>query len=135
MIRAGVLHVPFGSGRHAPIAAEDQVPCDRGDSGKPEPASPPGYPLYGPVEFTYAEIARSSAASWGAGAYKQVSIETDADNEWPLAGRKNHPQGINARALYGEFEPKPEGQGDSFAIQHLREVAIDSSERYLRRDE
>src|ERR1700739_4984689 len=25
MIRAGVLHVPFGTGRHAPIAAEDQA--------------------------------------------------------------------------------------------------------------
>src|SRR2546427_8148353 len=29
------------------------------------------------------------------------------------------------RALYGEFEPKPGRQGDSFAMQHLREVAID----------
>ena len=25
MIRAGLLHVPFGAGRHAPIAAEDQA--------------------------------------------------------------------------------------------------------------
>src|SRR5262249_3331920 len=25
MIRAGLLHVPFGTGRHAPIAAEDQA--------------------------------------------------------------------------------------------------------------
>ena len=29
-------------------------------------------------------------------------------------------------SLYGEFEQKPEGPtGDSFLIQHLREVAID----------
>jgi NAD(P)H dehydrogenase (quinone) len=41
------------------------------------------------------------------------------------SGGQKPPPGHNARALYGEFEPKPERQGDSFAIQHLREVAID----------
>src|SRR5260370_42528225 len=41
------------------------------------------------------------------------------------SGGEKPPPGHNARALYGEFEPKPERQGDSFAIQHLREVAID----------
>src|SRR5258707_12571318 len=25
MIRAGLMHVPFGTGRHAPLAAEDQA--------------------------------------------------------------------------------------------------------------
>src|SRR6266436_8504398 len=78
MIRAGVLHVPFGTGRHAPIAAEDQARVIVGILENPNPHRRQVYPLYGPVEFTY-----------------------------------------------GEFEPKPERQGDSFAIQHLREVAID----------
>src|SRR5712672_221548 len=53
MIRAGLLHVPFGPGRHAPIAAEDQARVIVGileDS-----ASHRGkiYALYGPVAFSY----------------------------------------------------------------------------------
>jgi len=55
--------------------------------------------------------------------YKQVNIETMVT--MMASGGEKPPRGHNARALYGEFEPKPEGQGDSFAIQHLREVAID----------
>jgi hypothetical protein len=55
--------------------------------------------------------------------YKQVSIETMLT--MMASGGQKPPAGHNARALYGEFEPKPERQGDSFAIQHLREVAID----------
>src|SRR5215831_6714837 len=55
--------------------------------------------------------------------YKQVSIETMLT--MMASGGQKPPPGHNARALYGEFEPKPERQGDSFAIQHLREVAID----------
>jgi NAD(P)H dehydrogenase (quinone) len=55
--------------------------------------------------------------------YKQVSIETMLT--MMASGGQKPPHGHNARALYGEFEPKPEGQGDSFAIQHLHEVAID----------
>jgi NAD(P)H dehydrogenase (quinone) len=41
------------------------------------------------------------------------------------SGGLEPPPEHSARALYGEFEPKPERQGDSFVIQHLREVAID----------
>jgi hypothetical protein len=41
------------------------------------------------------------------------------------SGGQKPPPGHSARTLYGEFEPKPERQGDSFVIQHLREVAID----------
>ncbi len=110
MIRAGLLHVPFGPGRHAPIAAEDQARVIVGileDS-----ASHRGkiYALYGPVEFTHKEIAQVLSRVLG---------------KLMASGGQKPPPGHNARALYGEFEPKPEGQGDSFAIQHLREVAID----------
>ena len=42
------------------------------------------------------------------------------------SGGQKPPAEHTARAMYGEFEQKPEGQiGDSFLIQHLREVAID----------
>ena len=58
MIRAGLLHVPFGTGRHAPIAAEDQARVIVGILE--DPASHRGkiYPLYGPVEYHLPEIAQ-----------------------------------------------------------------------------
>src|SRR5258708_12678345 len=37
MIRAGLLHVPFGTGRHAPISAEGPAPRIVGVLGKPRP--------------------------------------------------------------------------------------------------
>lgn len=124
MIRAGVLHVPFGTGRHAPVAAEDQARVIVGILQNPNPHRGQVYPLYGPVEFTYAEIAQvlSRVLGWEV-QYEQVTIETML--RMMASGGQKPPPGHNARALYGEFEPKPEGQGDSFAIQHLREVAVD----------
>jgi uncharacterized protein YbjT (DUF2867 family) len=53
MIRAGLLHVPFGTGRHAPIAAEDQARVIVGILENPSQHGGKAYPLYGPVEFTY----------------------------------------------------------------------------------
>ena len=41
------------------------------------------------------------------------------------SGGQKPPSGHNARSLYGAFESASEPRGDSFAIQHLREVAID----------
>ena len=57
MIRAGLLHVPFGTGRHAPITAEDQARVIVGILENPSPHGGKAYPLYGPVEFTYQGIA------------------------------------------------------------------------------
>jgi len=124
MIRAGVLHVPFGTGRHAPIAAEDQARVIVGILDNPNPHRGQVYPLYGAVELTYAEIAQvlSRVLGWGV-QYKQVSFETMLT--MMASGGQKPPPEHSARALYGEFEPNPDRQGDSFLIQHLREVAID----------
>ena len=125
MIRAGLLHVPFGTGRHAPIAAEDQARVIVGILE--DPASHRGkiYPLYGPVEFTHKEIAQVLSRVLGKDVpYKQVSLETML--QILTSGGQKPPAEHSARGLYGEFEQKPEGRtGDSFLIQHLREVAID----------
>src|SRR5499433_3631944 len=124
MIRAGLLHVPFGTGRHAPIAAEDQARVIVGILQNPNPHRGQVYPLYGPVEFTYAEIAQVlSRVLKKEVQYKQVSIDTmlqlmASSGQKPAAGH-------NARTLYGAFESTSEPRGDSFVIQHLREVAID----------
>ncbi len=58
MIRAGRLHVPFGTGKHAPIAAEDQGRVIAGLLADPAAHRGKAYPLFGPVEYTYEETAR-----------------------------------------------------------------------------
>src|SRR6266849_3333242 len=125
MVRAGLLHVPFGPGRHAPIAAEDQARVIVGILE--DPASHRGkiYPLYGPVEFTHKEIAQVLSRVLGKDVpNKQVSLETML--QILTSGGQKPSAEHSARGLYGEFEQKPEGRtGDSFLIQHLREVAID----------
>ena len=125
MIRAGLLHVPFGTGRHAPIASEDQARVIVGILEDPASHRGKVYPLYGPAEFTHQEIAQVLSRVLGKDVqYKQVSFET-----WlqiMASGGQKPPAEHTARAMYGEFEQKPEGRtGDSFLIQHLREVAID----------
>src|SRR5258705_7206529 len=65
MIRTGLLHVPFGTGRHAPIAAEDQARVIVRILEDPSPHLSQVYPLYGPVEFTHAEIAQVLSRALG----------------------------------------------------------------------
>src|SRR6267142_1295113 len=125
MIRAGLLHVPFGPGRHAPIAAEDQARVIVGILE--DPASHRGkiFPLYGPVEFTHKEIAQVLSRVLGKDVqYKQVTFEAWLQTMAP-GGQKPRAE-HTARAMYGEFEQKPESRtGDSFLIQHLRQAVID----------
>jgi NAD(P)H dehydrogenase (quinone) len=106
MIKAGLLHVPFGTGKHAPVAAEDQGRVIAGILE--DPASHKGglYPLFGPVEYTYAETAQLLSRVLGKPVqYKQVDFEEFSkvlQNSGKNAGREN-----------------------SFLFQHLKEVAID----------
>src|SRR5712675_1297567 len=124
MIRAGLLHVPFGTGRHAPIVAEDQARVIVGILEDPVSHRGKIYPLFGPVEFTYPEIAQVLSRVLKRDVqYKQVSIDTML--QLMASGGQKPPAGHNSRTLYGAFESTSEPRGDSFVIQHLREVAID----------
>jgi uncharacterized protein YbjT (DUF2867 family) len=132
MIRTGLLHVPFGTGRHAPIAAEDQARVIVGILEHPTAHRQHVYPLFGPVEFTYAEIAQVLSRVLKKDVqYKQVSIDTML--QLMASGGQKPPAEHTARTLYGEFDSTSEPRsalgalaaGDSFLIQHLREVAID----------
>src|SRR6266478_5256920 len=124
MIRAGLLHVPFGTGRHAPIAAEDQARVIAGILENPMAHRSHVYPLFGPVQFTYAEIAQVlSRVLKKEVRYKQVSIDTMLQL-MASCGQKP-PAGHNARTFYGEFESTSEPHRESFVMQHLREVVID----------
>ena len=123
MIKAGLLHVPFGTGKHAPIAAEDQGRVIAGILEDPAPHEGKIYPLFGPVEYTYQETAQVLSRVLGKIIeYKQVATRFPGDAEV----RKTNPaEGASARNLYGELGGKSNGSGDSFTVQHLKEVAID----------
>ena len=56
-IKTGVLRLPFGTGRHAPIAAEDQARVIAKMLLNPGEHKGKVYPLYGEKEYTFAEIA------------------------------------------------------------------------------
>ena len=57
MIKTGTLRLPFGTGRHAPITAEDQARVIANILLAPEQHRGEIYPLYGEGEYTFAEIA------------------------------------------------------------------------------
>src|SRR5262249_15925680 len=103
LIPPGVLHVPFGTGRHAPITADAQARVMGGIGENPSQHGGKAYPLHGPVEFTYQGIANVLNRVLGKEVqYKQVSIETML--QMMTSGGQKPPAGHNARALYGEFE-------------------------------
>lgn len=55
--KTGVITLPFGNGRHAPIAAEDQGRVIAALLLNPGPHAGKTYPLFGPVEMNYHDIA------------------------------------------------------------------------------
>ncbi len=123
MIKAGLLHVPFGTGKHAPVAAEDQGRVIAGILEDPAPHKGGIFPLYGPVEYTYQETAQLLSRLLGKRVeYKQTSF--DAFLEMLNSGRQERADGASSRNLYGELGSKP-AVSDSFTVQHLKEVAID----------
>jgi len=111
MIKAGLLHVPFGTGKHAPIAAEDQGRVIAGILEDPATHNGNVYPLFGPVEYTYRENAQVLSRVLGKSVeYKQVDFEEF--KKTLQAGEKG-----SAKAKGRE--------GNEFLFQHLQEVAID----------
>ena len=124
MIKAGLLHVPFGTGKHAPITAEDQGRVIAGILEDPAKHKGAIYPLFGPVEYTYAEIAQVLSRVLGKRVeYRQIGF----DDFLGLlkTNRRNPDEGASSRNLYGELGGKSDRPGDSFIVQHLKEVAID----------
>ena len=106
MIKAGVLHVPFGTGKHAPIAAEDQGRVIAGLLDNPQAHAGQVYPLFGPVELTYEETAQVLSRVLG----KPIEYKQVAFDEFSKILQSS---GKNA------------GRDNAFLFQHLKEVAID----------
>jgi uncharacterized protein YbjT (DUF2867 family) len=96
-----VLALPFGAGRHAPIAAVDQARVIAAVLADPAPHAGREYPLYGPVEMNHTEIAAAMSRALG----RTVTYQ-------PVE--------------FDEFEPILRRRGlPDYTIQHLREVSID----------
>jgi NAD(P)H dehydrogenase (quinone) len=102
MIHKGLLQLPLGTGRHAPIAAEDQARVIAGILEDPAPHRGQIYPLFGPVELTHQEIAQVLSRVLGKDIqYRQVSVE-----EWrqlAASGGPPTPGQATSRTMYGEL--------------------------------
>ncbi|WP_245611838.1 NmrA family NAD(P)-binding protein [Nevskia soli] len=125
MIKQGVMQVPFSSGRHAPVAAEDQARVITEILENPAPHSGKIYPLYGPVEMTYEEISAEISRVIG----KPIRFQSVSFDEfWEILGSASAymPIAHVTRSMYGEFERKGQPRtGESYLAQHLRNVSID----------
>lgn len=97
----GLLRLPFGDGRHAPIAAADQGRVIAAVLADPEPHAGAAYSLHGPVELNHHEIAEIMARTLGIPVrYEPITVE-----EFTAS--------MTARGLPAHL------------IQHLGNVAID----------
>ncbi|MHC5746447.1 MAG: NmrA family NAD(P)-binding protein [Nostoc sp.] len=97
----GVLRLPLGNGRHAPIAGKDQSYVIAAILENPEPHDRQIYPLYGPVEMNYNEIASTIAQTLAIPVrYEPIDVATFV-------------AGLNAEGF------------PSHLVQHLSNVAID----------
>ena len=124
MIRQGAMYAPFTSGRHAPIAAEDQGRVIAGILQNPQPHRGKVYPLFGPIELTHQEIAQIVGRVLGRRIeYHSMPIEPWA--ELVAKASAGRPPRNDAGSLYAEADRITGKPGSDFLIQHLREVAID----------
>ncbi len=101
--KTGVLRLPFGTGKHAPIAAEDQARVIAKILLNPGEHKGKVYPLYGEKEYTFAEIAAEIGKAVGK----------------PLAYEQ-----IDARDLKKLSENARAGRSDTL-WQHFEEIAKD----------
>jgi uncharacterized protein YbjT (DUF2867 family) len=105
-MKAGILPLPFGTGRHAPIAAEDQARVIANILMAPEAHAGKIYPLYGAKEMTFAEMTEETSRILGIPIrYQQTGVPT-------------------LRQLVKEQRPD---LGDFF-WQHIEEIAHDHQE-------
>lgn len=104
MVKEGRLRYPFGTGKHAPITAEDQARVIAAILAEPAEHMGKTYPLYGSKELTFAEMGESIGKALG----KEMSYEQISVGEFAEDGK------AHGRTM---FTP--------YFIQHVTEVAKD----------
>lgn len=104
---AGYLRLPFGAGRHAPIAAIDQSYVIAGLLLDPEPHDRVSYTLHGPVELDHHEIAAAISGTLGIPVhYEPISVEefaTAMDKRGMPAHRVQHLSNVAVDYQNGVF--------------------------------
>ncbi|HTZ76831.1 MAG TPA: NmrA family NAD(P)-binding protein [Stellaceae bacterium] len=76
IVERGVISLPLGNGRHAPIAAEDQARIIAAILADPAPHKGKTYPLFGPIEMDQAGVARAVSEAIGRPiGYEPITIE------------------------------------------------------------
>src|SRR6266481_6992200 len=130
MIREGRMLAPFNAtGRHAPVAAEDQARLIVGILQHPTAHVGKTYPVFGPVELTHPEIAAIISHVIGKEVrYQQVPIERLFEI---VSSRPKGPAQKTAMAMYSDPGPFIGGSPKTFLMQHLREGAMDHSKGIL----
>jgi NAD(P)H dehydrogenase (quinone) len=103
VVKSGVVRLPFGAGKLAAIAGKDIARVTAAILTNPEPHIGKIYPLYGPVEMTFAEMTQVIGRTLGKELrYTQIDMDTFA--------RDFRPKGYHA---------------DPFFYQHIGEIVID----------
>lgn len=101
IVKDNRITLPYGAGRHAPIAAEDQARLIAAVLSDPQPHIGKTYPLFGPVEMDYKQIAEELSAVLGRTiTYTPSTLEQYREN-------------LESYGL------------PAFLIQHFLEVAVD----------
>ncbi len=99
--QSGVLPLPFGDGRHAPVAARDQAHVIAAILDDPAPHAGQTYKLFGPVELDHHQIAAEMTRALNRPiTYQPIPIKAFADN------------------MTGRGRP-------AHLVQHLSNVAVD----------
>ena len=125
MIRKGLLHVPFGTGRHAPITADDMGRVIVGILEDPASHKGKVYPLFGPVEYSYQETAQVLSRVLGKEIeYKQVGFEEF--KQTLQAGRRHqprvNPRGHSLRSPSGRPRKEPGMTSSSSTFTRSRSI-------------
>jgi NAD(P)H dehydrogenase (quinone) len=114
----GVLRLPFGKGRHAPIASADQARVIAAILANPAPHDRQIYPLYGPEEMDHHAISQKMSKTLGIPVrYEPVDIESFA-----AAMRAQGASPFLAQYLSGDKQPgrghRRHAPDDSRAVHH-----------------
>jgi uncharacterized protein YbjT (DUF2867 family) len=122
MIRQGTIYAPYGSGKTALIAAEDQGRVIAAILQDPEPHRGKTYDLFGPVEYTFPQMAEIAGRVLERDIrYRQVPFEAMRD-AFPAGGEK--PGRNDALSGYAESN-QSDGTTEPHLMQHLREAVRD----------
>jgi uncharacterized protein YbjT (DUF2867 family) len=112
LIKTGTLRLPFGTGRHASIPAEDQARVISNILLAPEQHRGKIYPLYGEREYTFAEIAGEIGKVIGKPlAYEQIDA-------WELKQLTTRPSAVSGNSQ------RRDHYTDTL-WQHFQEIAKD----------